>query len=312
MSKRMNLSNVFTLKEILKYTSLNGYAVGAFSARYTPMIRSILRAGQKCVSPVIVQISQKEINKYQVAVDKFAREFYAAIMEEGIDVPVTLHLDHTKDFAIIEKAINADFTSVMIDASDKPLEENIAITREVVKYAHDRGVSVEAELGKISTTDFIETDSNGQLYTDPREAKIFIEETGADALAVSVGTAHGPYEGKRPNIDYQRLQAIKAAVDVPLVLHGASGVPADMVMRAIHLDGGGVSKVNIATDLEAALLESLGYEASVTDAQLSALDNEILNKAAEAVEETVRQKIERFLGSQGHAADFNHIQGDRK
>lgn len=312
MNTRMNMPNVFTLKGILKHTSQKGYAVGAFSARYTPMIRSILRAGQRCASPVIVQISQKEINKYQVAIDKFSDEFYTAIIEEGIDIPIALHLDHTKDFAVIERAIEADFTSVMIDASDNPLEGNIAITREVVRYAHDRGVSVEAELGRISTTDFIETDSDGQLYTDPREAKIFIEETGADALAVSVGTAHGPYEGKQPNIDYRRLQAIKAAVNVPLVLHGASGVPADMIMRAIHLDGGGVSKVNIATDLEAALLKSLGYEASVTDAQLSALDNEILNKAAEAVEETVRQKIERFLGSQGHAADFDHIRGERE
>ncbi|WP_291956484.1 class II fructose-bisphosphate aldolase [Mahella sp.] len=308
----MNLSNVFALKEILKYTSREGYAVGAFSARYTTMIRSILRAGQKCASPVIIQISQKEINKYQVAIDKFSHEFYTAIIEEGIGIPIALHLDHTKDFAIIERAIEADFTSVMIDASDKPLEENIAVTREVVKYAHDRSVSVEAELGRISTTDFIETDSDGQLYTDPREAKIFIEETGADALAVSVGTAHGPYEGKQPNIDYQRLQAIRAAVKVPLVLHGASGVPADMIMRAIHLDGGGVSKVNIATDLEAALLKSLGYDTSLTDARLSALDNEMLNKAAEAVEETVIQKIEQFLGSQGHAADFNCIRGDRE
>jgi len=111
--------------------------------------------GAKCASPLIVQISQKEINKYKMYIDKFAKEFYTAIMEECINVPAVLHLDHTKDFTVIREAIDAGFTSVMIDASNT-LNENIAITQEVVKYAHDKGICIEAELGKIGTVGFVE------------------------------------------------------------------------------------------------------------------------------------------------------------
>jgi fructose-bisphosphate aldolase class II len=154
--------------------------------------------------------------------------------------------------------IEAGFTSVMIDASEQPLLENIARSREVVTYAHARGVSVEAELGRIGTTDRIETDDDVELYTDPDEAATFVAATGVDALAVSVGSAHGVYLVRQPKIDFERLHAIRARTSAHLMLHGGSGVPAEMIEQAIKLPGGGVSKVNIATDLEQAALAALG------------------------------------------------------
>jgi ketose-bisphosphate aldolase len=294
-------ANVVNMNVLLANAERGGYAVGAFSARYTPMILPILQAGQALRSPIIVQISQKEFQRYHVTAKQFADEFYAQVQEQQITVPVALHLDHTRDFSIIQDAILAGFTSVMIDASEKPLEENITITREVVAYAHTYGVSVEAELGRITTTDFIETDNDEELYTDPDEAEVFIRETGADALAVSVGTAHGVYVVRQPKIDYERLQAIRARTSAHLVLHGGSGVPAKMIEKAISLPGGGVSKVNIATDLELAALAALNRDSSLTNAEMNTLPIELLNQARDAVKNVVQDKIRHFVNSAGNA-----------
>src|SRR5687768_761825 len=144
-----------TLKEVLSAAERARYAVGSFSPRTTAMIQPILCAGQAARSPLIVQISQKELNRYDVTPARFAEEFFAQLKRQAISVPVVLHLDHTKELSVIQAAIAAGFTSVMIDASEKPFEENIAITREVVEFAHAQGVSVEAELGRIGTTDFV-------------------------------------------------------------------------------------------------------------------------------------------------------------
>src|SRR5690606_61880 len=205
----------------------------------------------------------------------------------------------TKQFAVIEEAIAAGFTSVMIDASDKPLEDNIAATREVVAYAHERGVSVEAELGRITTTDYVESDDDEELYTDPNEAGYFIRQTGADALAVSVGTAHGVYLVRQPRIDYERLRAIREQTSAHLVLHGGSGVPPEMVQKAVQIPGGGVSKVNIATDLELAMLQALNRTDHLLDHEFSTLSDEALAQARNAVETVVRDKIQNFLKSNG-------------
>src|SRR5687767_1105907 len=148
-----------TLKEVLFAAERRGYAVGSFSPRTTAMIQPILCAGQAARSPLIVQISQRELTRYQVTPSGFAEEFFAQLKRERITVPVALHLDHTKEFSVIQDAIAAGFTSVMIDASEKPLHENISTTRHVVEYAHAHGVSVEAELGRIGTTDFVETEN---------------------------------------------------------------------------------------------------------------------------------------------------------
>lgn len=289
------------LNPLLAAAERDGYAVGAFSPRYTAMIQPVLQAGQALNSPLIVQISQRELTRAQITPARFASAFYAEMHTGQITMPVALHLDHTREFSIIEEAIAAGFTSVMIDASERPFAENIAITRQVVAYAHRHGVSVEAELGRITTTDYVETEDDTEMFTDPEEAGVFVAETGVDALAVSVGTAHGVYVVRQPRIDYDRLRAIRARTAVHLVLHGGSGVPAAMVEQAISLPGGGVSKVNIATELELAALGALGRSHYLLDAEMSALPGEALLAARQAVNGVVRDKIQNFLHSSGKA-----------
>jgi ketose-bisphosphate aldolase len=297
-------ANIWTLKQALAAAETAGCALGSFSPRYTPMIEAVLTAGQKTQSPLIVQISQRELARYGVTPAEVGEEFFRQLDEQNVTVPVVLHLDHTKDFDVIEAAIAAGFTSVMIDMSEKPFDENVATTREVVEYAHARGVSVEAELGMIGTTDFVETDHDEELYTDPDEAGRFVSLTGVDALAVSVGTAHGVYMVRQPRVDYGRLRAIRQRTPVHLVLHGGSGVPSEMIQTAVHLPGGGISKVNIATDLELALLDALGRTERMTNAECRALPAEQLAIGRAAVQATVEDKIVNFLGSAGRAADF--------
>lgn len=236
----------------------NGFAAGSFSPRYLTNIGPVLRAAQNQESPVIVQISQNELNRFGCSCDAFAKEYRKCKQELGIRVPAALHLDHTKDLGAIREAVAAGFDSVMIDASEYELEKNISIVREAVAYAHRYGVEVEAEIGKISSNDRIETDSTSELYTDPDEAARFVDETDVDLLAVSVGTVHGAYLARKPHIELKRIAEIRERVQLPLVLHGASGVPADLVNAAITLPGGGVSKINIATDLEQAFFEGFG------------------------------------------------------
>src|SRR5687767_1970612 len=294
-------ASLTTLNQVLSSAERGGYAVGSFSPRTTAMIQPVLCAGQAARSPLIVQISQKELTRYQITPSRFAEEFFAQLEREHITVPVALHLDHTREIPVIQDAIVAGFTSVMIDASEKPLDENISVTRQVVEYAHARGISVEAELGRIGTTDFVETESDEELYTKPEEAERFVRETGVDALAVSVGTAHGVYTVRQPKIDIPRLRAIRASTSVRLVLHGGSGVPAEMMQAAIQLDGGGVSKVNIATDLELAALGALGRDSHLTDSEMNALSSEEIKLARTAVERTALDKISNFVRSRDQA-----------
>ncbi len=295
-------TRLVTLNEVLPAAEEGGYAVGSFSPRTTAMIQPVLRAGQVLRSPLIVQISQKDLTRYQITPHQFADEFFCQLEQQHIYVPVVLHLDHTKKYSLIQEAIAAGFTSVMIEASEKPLDENIRISRETVEYAHAFGVSVEAELGRIATADFIETDNDEELYTRPEEAKRFVCETGVDALAVSVGTAHGVYTVRQPKIDLPRLRVIRALTPAHLVLHGGSGVPAEMIQAAIQLEGGGVSKVNIATDLELAALSALGRERYLTDGEMNALSLEEKTMARVAVERTVTDKITSFVRSNGRFA----------
>jgi fructose-bisphosphate aldolase class II len=290
---------------VLATATANGFAVGSFAPRYTSMIRPILRAGEKLSSPIIVQISQREMERYGITPGEFGDAFKRAMDDEQPSVPVVLHLDHTFEIAVIEAAIDAGFTSVMMDGSAKPFEENVAISAEAAKIAHRRGVSIEAELGKIGTTDFVETDDDVELYTDPQEAADFVARTGVDALAVSVGTAHGHYVVRQPKIDFERLRLIRQATAVQLVLHGGSGVPAEMIQRAVSLPGGGISKVNIATDIEAGLLASIGREKRMSNAECSQLPSEQRRIAEQAVEDVVTEKIEIYLLSAGKAGLFD-------
>ncbi|MFW6007600.1 MAG: class II fructose-bisphosphate aldolase, partial [Halanaerobiales bacterium] len=215
MTKKNEIDNLFTLNEVLEAAEKGKYAVGAFSARYIPMILPILKAGERANSLLILQISEYELDRYNIDLSDFAAEFFRILKKEEISIPVVLHLDHTREFKIIKKAIKENFTSVMIDASSKTYEENTAITKKVVEYAEKHDVSVEAELGQIGSTDTIETEGDEELFTDPGQAQKFVSETGVDALAVSVGTAHGVYnEVTQPSVDYERIKAIKKLTPV--------------------------------------------------------------------------------------------------
>ena len=278
--------------QMLKAAEKDGYGVGSFSARNSYLIEAILKAAQKTKAPVIVQISANEFNWFDVTAGEFAGRFYE--IHDKYQGQAALHLDHTKDMEIIKAAIDAGFRSVMIDASQKSFEDNIAVTREVVEYAHAKKVEVEAELGKIGATDKIETDNDESLYTDPAEAEEFVARTGVDTLAVSIGTAHGVYPVKNPRIDLERLARIRERVSIPLVLHGGSGLPPETVQAAITIPGGGVSKINIATDLEQAFLGSLGCERK-SNQEIWQMDKDALAKAGEAVQQVVEDKIRNFL-----------------
>ena len=297
--------NVVTLTELLPVSQRHGFAVGSFSPRYPLMIPPVLRAAQRLASPLIVQISQKDMARCRVAVEPFAEAFYRYLEELDITVPVTLHLDHTEAFALIEAAVKAGFSSVMIDASDQPLAENIARTRMVADYAHAHGVSVEGELGTIGAFGFSETEASDEVaMTDPEQVEPFVRGAEVDALAVSVGTVHGVREGSAVVVDTVRLEWIRQQTEVPLVLHGGSGIEAAVLRRAVRVPGGGVSKVNLATDLELAMLRALGSEARLVNAEIEALSAGELGAAQAAVEGVVREKITTHLLSEGRARHY--------
>ena len=296
--------NLYTLKYMLEKAEEGGYAVGTFSPRCSQVVKPIIWAAQRTQSPIIVQINHVELDFYKMTMAQFAPDFWDMFAKEHLTVPVGLHLDHTLNMEYIKEAISYGFTSVMIDASAKPLAENIAITGAVVEYAHARGVSVEGELGKIGTADKVETQTDEELFTDPAEVEHFVKMTGVDALAVSVGTAHGVYTVHQPRVDVDRIKAIRARTNVHLVLHGGSGTPKELIYPAIHLKGGGISKINIATDLEVAFLKGLGVDKRLTYAALKAMPENELNTALQEVDLVVEDKIFNFLGSQKHAADF--------
>lgn len=295
------MANVQNLTKLLEDATKNRYAVGSFSARYTKLIKPIIQAAVNTNSPAIVQLSEKEVIRHKVGVKEFADEFYRVVKELDPKVPLALHLDHTKTLDVIREAMDAGFTSVMIDASEMDYADNVAVTKEVVAMAHPRNITVEAELGKIGTTDFVETDHDEELYTDPKEAKFFCEETNVDCLAVSVGTAHGVYTVRQPKVDYARLEEINKLTKTPLVLHGGSGVPSEMVTKAAQMPTGGVSKVNIATDLELAMLAVVGKEGHLTEAELNSYSDEMIEKSREAVRLLVEDKIKNYLGSANKA-----------
>lgn len=278
-----------TGKEIVLDAQKNGYAVGAFNVNNMEIVQAIIEAAEETNSPVILQASQGGI--------KYAGVEYIAALGRlagnNAKVPVALHLDHGTDFEQIIQCIRHGFTSVMIDASQYSLEENIRITKEIVKIAHAAGVSVEAELGKIGgTEDDITVDEKDATFTDPEEAKRFVDETGVDFLAIAVGTSHGVYKGE-PNIDFDRIKAIREIVDVPLVLHGSSGVPEEALRKAIPL---GICKINIDTDLRVRFSD--GVKNLIKESPDEIDPRKILKPAKDAMKEIIIEKMHIF-GSAG-------------
>ena len=226
-----------TGREILQDAHKNNYAVGAFNVNNMEIVQAIIEAAEETNSPVILQASQGGL--------KYAGVEYVAelgkLAAKNAKVPVAIHLDHGTDFEQVMLCIRHGFTSVMIDGSRFDLEGNIQITKKVIEVARAVGVSVEAELGKIGgTEDHITVDEKNATFTDPKEAKRFADETNVDSLAIAVGTAHGLYKGE-PKLDFDRIKIIKEMTNMPLVLHGSSGVPADSIKKAVSL---GINKIN--------------------------------------------------------------------
>ena len=231
-----------TLKEVLKEANDLNMAVGAFNTHNLEMLPAIIKAAVKEKTPVIVQTSCGTANyighKNLVSICKSMADEYGA--------EVVLHLDHAKDYDEIRKAIDAGYSSVMFDGSSLPLKENILGTKRVVAYAKKYGVSVEAELGTVGgTEDGIAVAQDEVRYTDPADAVEFVKQTGIDALAVAIGTNHGQYKSKT-NINFERLKEFKDVVDIPLVIHGGTGVKEEDVKKVIDL---GIRKFNVGTEL---------------------------------------------------------------
>lgn len=279
------------IKDLLQKAEVGRYAVGAFNVNNMEIVQAILAAAEAEKAPVIMQASQGAI-KYAGIEYIFALANLAA---SQASVPVALHLDHGTSFEQCMKCIRVGFSSVMIDGSKFPLEENIAITNKVLEVARATGVSVEAELGKIGgTEDDIHVDERDAFFTDPEEARYFVEKTAVDALAISIGTAHGQYKGV-PKLDFPRLEKIKGLVKIPIVLHGSSGVPDEAVQEAIRL---GVCKVNIDTNIREAFTNACRQ---VVESNSKEIDpRKVLGPAREAATQVIREKI-RVFGSSGKA-----------
>lgn len=231
-----------TLKEVLRTANELNMAIGAFNTHNLEMLPAIIGAAEKQASPVIIQTSIGTANfvghQNLVSVCKNLAEQF------GIDV--VLHLDHAKDHAEIRKAIDLGYGSVMFDGSSLPFKENILQTKKVVEYAKEHGVSVEAELGTVGgTEDGIVVAQSEVRYTEPEQAVEFIKQTGIDALAVAIGTNHGQYKSKT-NISFEQLEKIHAAVDIPLVIHGGTGVKDEDIKKVINH---GIRKFNVGTEL---------------------------------------------------------------
>ncbi|MGI6512940.1 MAG: class II fructose-1,6-bisphosphate aldolase [Syntrophomonadaceae bacterium] len=277
------------MTELLAKAEAGRYAVGAFNANNMEIVQAIAIAAEREQAPVIMQASQGAI--------KYAGLDYiigmVKIAAESTRVPVALHLDHGTSFEQVVRCIRGGFSSVMYDGSQFPLEENIFMTKKVIEIARPINVSVEAELGKIGGTED-DISVKESLLTDPYEAEVFVRETGVDALAVAIGTAHGQYKGE-PELDFDRLKKIRELVSIPIVLHGSSGVPDESITKAISL---GVRKVNIDTNIREAFVARLRQEMEKNPAEID--PRKLLGPARDAAVELIREKI-RLFGSSGKA-----------
>lgn len=233
-----------TTKKMLLDAQKGNYAVGAFNVENMEMVMAVIQAAGELNAPVILQTTPSTVN--YAGLEYYLANVKAAI--ENVAVPVAMHLDHGSSFKLAMRALRIGYTSIMIDGSQELYEANIRLSRRVVDACEASGIPVEAELGKVGGKEDDLDGGEGSAYTDPKEAREFTEKTGVDSLAVAIGTAHGLYKGE-PRLDLDRLTEIARAVSVPLVLHGASGVPDEVVKKAISR---GICKVNYATELRIA------------------------------------------------------------
>ena len=305
-------------KEMFKKAYEGGYAIGAFNVNNMEMVQAIIEAAEECKSPVILQVS--------AGARKYANPVYLChLVKAAVEtstIPVAMHLDHGADFEICKASIDDGFTSVMIDASSKPWDENIEITKKVVEYAHARGVVVEAELGKLAgIEDDVNVDAADAQFTSPDEVEEFTQKTGIDSLAIAIGTSHGAYKfkpGQDPKLRLDILEEIgKRLPNFPIVLHGASSVPQDKV-AIVNQYGGhmpdaigipeselrkaaqmAVCKINIDSDLRVA------FTAAIRQHYVEHPDHfdprQYLGDARAMMKEMVKHKIINVLGSANKA-----------
>lgn len=273
-----------TLKEVLKDAQQKQYAVGAFNVENMEMIQAVIHAAEKLGRAVILQTTPSTL-KYAEPELFFAN---VNVLAKKASVPVVMHLDHGNSYELAERALKAGYSSIMIDGSKLPLEENILLTQKTRKLCEEFGASIEAELGSIGGKEDELTAENA--YTNVEDAKRFVAETGIDALAVAIGTAHGIYKSK-PNIDLKRLEEIRSCVDVPLVLHGTSGVADETVKACIQR---GICKVNYATDLRIAFTKGV-KKVLLTDEDVYD-PKKYLTSAREEVKNKVIERMQVCLG----------------
>ncbi|MBO8138160.1 MAG: class II fructose-bisphosphate aldolase [Desulfotomaculum sp.] len=272
------------MNEILKMAMQKGCAIGAFNVVDINSLHAVINSAVRLKSPVIISVA--EIHFQYIDVEELAPVIKAAA--DKAPIPLALHLDHGQSLEAVMKAVQCGFTSIMFDGSQLPLEENIAKTAEIVRYAHAAGISVEGELGHVGGAEGqLEDQSGDSLFTDPSEASLFVKKTRVDALAVAVGSAHGVYK-RKPRLDFNRLKKIKDSTRIPLVLHGGSGIPDNDIKKSIEC---GICKINVYTELSQNAVGSVRKKL----AEYSGISYpELMRTARRAMENVVAEKIEIF------------------
>lgn len=271
---------LITTKDILKKAQEGKYAVGAFNVENMEMVMAVISAAEEMNAPVIMQTTPSTV-KY-ASLDYFLAN--ARVAASHAKVPVVMHLDHGSSFELAAQALRAGYTSIMIDGSHSSFEENIKVSKAVVDMCKPSGIAVEAELGKVGGKED-DLDGGEGGFTDPKEAKEFVERTGVDSLAVAIGTAHGMYKGE-PKLDLDRLSQIREVVSVPLVLHGGSGIPDCKVQESIER---GICKVNYATELRIAFTNGVN---KYLEKNKDTIDPKKYNKSGmEEVKQFVKEKM---------------------
>jgi fructose-bisphosphate aldolase class II len=274
-----------TSKELLLDAQKNGYAVGAFNTNNLEITHAIFRAAEAKNSPILVQISAGAMRYAGI-------EFLPMIVAKAASlasIPVAIHLDHGPSFEVVMKALRAGFTSIMRDASKLPYEENVAEVRKVVEACHAIGVPVEAEIGRIGgAEEHVVVSEREAAMSDPDECARFVDDGGFDFLAVAIGNAHGFYKGD-PKLDFDRLEAIRDRVSVPLVLHGASGIPDDAITKAVER---GICKINIDTEIRNAFIRTMQAFTKENPDQID--PRKVLSPCIDAMQAVVEHKMEIF------------------
>ena len=274
--------------EMLKKAHEGHYAVGQFNINNLEWVSAILDECNELKCPVILGVSEGAM-KYMGGCDTIVGMVKGYIKDNNITVPVALHVDHGSSFEVCKKAIDAGFTSVMIDASHHSLDENIKITKQVVDYAHARNVSVEAELGHVGGQED-NVVSQGVLYADKNECLKLVKEAGIDCLAPALGSVHGPYHGE-PKLGFKEMEEINELVKIPLVLHGGSGIPDFQLKMAIDR---GTSKINVNTENQQAFAKIVREICATTDPVKVYDPRKILGPAKQGIRDVVKAKCEVF------------------